>query len=230
MKKQAMLALLIAVSSSNHSFATEPVTPPDTGHHKDGAFHHRFQNAEQWAKKFDEPARDEWQKPEQVIAAMTLSDTMTVADIGAGTGYFSTRLAKVVTKGRVYAADIEPDMVKYLSERAKKENLANIIAVQTSADSANLPEAVDKILLVDTYHHISNRETYFKKLANSLKQGGQLIIVDFKLDESITDAPPKMHRISIEKLTQELTVAGYQFLESQDLPRQYIAVFSKISN
>ena len=229
MKKQVTLALLI-LGCSNHSFATEPTTPPDAGHHKDGAFHHRFQNAEQWAKKFDEPARDEWQKPEQVLAAMKLSQTMTVADIGAGTGYFSTRLAKIVTKGKVYAADIEPDMVKYLGERAKKENLANIIPVQTSANSASLPEAVDKILLVDTYHHIGNRETYFKTLANSLKDDGQLIIVDFKMDDSITDAPPKTHRISLEKLKQELTAAGYQFLESQDLPRQYIAVFNKTSN
>lgn len=230
MKKQAMLALLMLGGSN--SFAAESAKEPampHAGHHKDamhdGAFHHRFQDAQQWAKKFDEPARDEWQKPEQVLGAMRLTDTMLVADVGAGTGYFSTRLAKLVPKGKVYAADVEADMVKYLGERAQKENLTNITPVQASPDSANLPEAMDRILFVDTYHHIGNRETYFKTLANSLKDDGQLVIVDFKMDSP--DGPPKMHRISIEKMTEELTAAGYQFVEKQDLPRQYIAVFNK---
>lgn len=234
MKKQAVLALLLL--GVDNSFAGEPVKeqtmPPNAEHHQgmasDGAFHHRFQNAEQWAKKFDEPQRDEWQKPDQVIAAMKLTEAMRVADIGAGTGYFSTRLAKQLPKGKVYAGDIELNMVRYLAERAKKENLPNITPIQTTAENANLPEAVDRILLVDVYHHIGHRKTYFTQLAKSLKKDGLLVIVDFKMDSP--DGPPKMHRISLEKLTEELTAAGYQFIETHDfLPRQYLAIYQKVA-
>src|SRR4026209_2934107 len=87
--------------------------------------HHKFSGAEHWAKVFDDPERDKWQKPHEVITALRLAPDQSVADIGAGTGYFAVRFAHMLPQGRVYAVDVEPDMVKYLGERAKKENLAN---------------------------------------------------------------------------------------------------------
>lgn len=198
------------------------------GDHKmgDGGYHHRFEDAEKWAKQFDKPERDAWQKPEQAIDAMKLTPNATIADVGAGTGYFSARIAKRVPQGKVYAADIEQDMVRYLGERAKREGMTNIVPVQAAPDSANLPEPVDVILLVDAYHHIGNRVDYFKKLQNSLKPGGKLVIIDFRMENA--DGPPKEHRVSIEKATDELKSAGYSLVETQDfLPRQYFAVFKK---
>ena len=197
------------------------------GHHmdgsSDGAFHRRFDDAENWAKEFDKPERDAWQKPEQVVEALHLDRTSSVADVGAGTGYFALRIAKRIPEGKVFAADVEPDMVRYLGERAQREHVANLVPVQASADAANLSEPVDLILVVDTYHHIGNRIPYFSKLKSSLRPGGRLAIIDFKADSLI--GPPVEHRISPEKVTEELAAAGYALAENQDLPRQYFLVF-----
>lgn len=192
----------------------------------DGAFHKRFNDAEKWVKKFDDPARDAWQQPEKVLDALHLDPSARVADIGAGTGYFSTRIAKRIPEGRLYAADVEPDMVDYLGKRAKRERLANLTPVQSSADKANLPEPVDVILVVDTFHHIGNREKYFAGLKSSLRPKGRLVIVDFKADSP--DGPPPQYRIPPEKVTKELEAAGYSLVEKHDfLPRQYVLVYQK---
>ncbi len=93
---------------------------------------HSFGNAQQWAHYFDDPARDAWQKPHEVIHALALASDGRIADIGAGTGYFTVRLAHMTPKGRVYAVDVEPDMVQYVAERARREKLSNVQAVQRS--------------------------------------------------------------------------------------------------
>ena len=160
----------------------------------DGAFHRRFDDAEKWAKEFDKPERDAWQKPDEVVDALHLDRASSVADVGAGTGYFAARIAKRIPDGKVFAADVEPDMVRYLGERAGREHLANLVPVQASADASNLPEPVDLILVVDTYHHIGHRIAYFAKLKSSLRPGGRLAIIDFKADSPI--GPPVEHRIS----------------------------------
>ena len=121
------------------------------GHAGSGeGFHRRFDDAEKWAKEFDNPERDAWQKPEEVLDALHLQPTSLVADIGAGTGYFSVRIAKRVPEGKIFAADVEPDMVRYLGARAEREQLANLTPVLARTDTANLPEPVDLILVVDT--------------------------------------------------------------------------------
>ena len=155
----------------------------------DGAFHHRFEDAEKWAKEFDNPERDAWQKPEEILDALHLQRTSLVADIGAGTGYFSVRIAKRIPEGKIFAADIEPDMVRYLGERARREHLINLVPVQASADAVNLPEPVDVALVVDTYHHIGNRTQYFAKLKSSLRPGGRLVIIDFRAE--FTERPAR---------------------------------------
>jgi predicted methyltransferase len=107
---------------------------------------HSFGDAEKWAHVFDDPERDAWQKPHEVVRALALKPDATVADIGAGTGYFAARLAKMLPKGTVYAVDLEPDMVKYLGERAKREGVKNLRPVAASADDVRLPAKVDLIL------------------------------------------------------------------------------------
>jgi SAM-dependent methyltransferase len=192
----------------------------------DGAFHHRFEDAEKWAKEFDNPERDAWQKLEGILDALHLERTSLVADIGAGTGYFSVRIAKRIPEGKIFAADIEPDMVRYLGERARREHLINLVPVQASADAVSLPEPVDVALVVDTYHHIGNRTQYFAKLKSSLRPAGRLVIVDFKADSP--NGPPVRHRISPERVTQELKAAGYTLVDTLEfLPRQYCLVFDK---
>lgn len=184
---------------------------------------HRF-DPEASAKSFDDPARDAWQMPDRVIAALALQPGQAVADIGSGTGYFTVRLAKSPAAPRVYGADIEAGMVTYLRQRAANEGLSNVIAVQAAADTPNLPEPVDAILIVDTYHHIGDREVYFRKLRSSLKPGGRVAIVDFKPDSP--QGPPKEFRFPPEKFEREMAKAGYKLTRRYDLlPRQNFLIF-----
>ena len=185
---------------------------------------HQFKDAEKWSHVFDDPKRDEWQKPHQVIQALKLAPDAIVADVGAGTGYFSARLATMLPKGKVYAVDVEPDMVKHLAERAKREGRKNMQAVQGAPADAKLPEKADLILFVDVHHHIDQREQYFRRLRASLKPGGRVAIIDFRPDSP--EGPPKAARIAPEKVKQELKSAGYSLAEEHAfLPNQYFLIF-----
>lgn len=197
------------------------------GHH--GAMHHRFEDADAWAKAFDDPERDTWQKPEAVLTKLALPQDAAVADIGAGTGYFTVRLARQVSSGTVIAADIEPDMVRYLGERATKESLSNITAVQSATDDPALPSPVDLIFICDTLHHMANRTEYFRRAAASLRPGGRVAIVDFSPDApDDAPGPPKKHRLAASTVVQELSAAGYTHVETDRelLPYQYIVIMA----
>lgn len=185
---------------------------------------HSFGDAERWAHVFDDPKRDAWQKPHEVIQALALKPDAVVADIGAGTGYFSVRLANMLPQGRVYAVDLEPDMVKYLAERAKREKRGNMIALGAAPDDARLPEKADLLLMVDVYHHVEDRERYFRRLRGSLKPGGRVAIIDFRMDSR--EGPPRAARVSRERVVAELTKAGYALAQEHAfLPNQYFLVF-----
>jgi predicted methyltransferase len=183
----------------------------------------KFDDPAKWAKAFDDPARDEWQMPDRVIAVLALPPDATVADIGAGTGYLAARLARHL-KGIVYAVDIEKDMVRHLAERAKAGGLANLRAVLGTAMSANLPEPVDLAVLLNVYHHIDARPAYFKRLRTSLKPGGSVAIIDYRPDAP--QGPSKSHRIAPARILSEMKSAGYRPVASHDfLPRQSFTVF-----
>ena len=185
---------------------------------------HTFGDAEKWAKVFDDPARDAWQKPHQVIEALALAPDAVVADIGSGTGYFAARLVHFVPQGRVYGVDIEPDMVKYLAERARREGLANLVSVAGLPDDPRLPGKADLVLMVDVYHHIENREAYFRKLRGYLNAGGRVAVIDFRQDSP--DGPPKSERIPPSRVEAEMKRAGYVLSkEHAFLPEQYFLVF-----
>lgn len=186
---------------------------------------HSFSGADQWARVFDDPKRDAWQKPHEVIQALKLKPDAVIADIGSGTGYFSVRFAHRVPQGRVYGLDTEPDMVKYLAERAKREGLKNVSAVQAKPGDPQLPEKADVVILVDVYHHLQNREQYFRRLQQSLKAGGRLAIIDFRMDSP--DGPPKAARIAPQQVKAELQRAGYVLSEEHAfLPNQYFLLFT----
>ena len=207
-----VFAACLAVSMASHAQAPH-------------SHEHSFGDAQKWSKVFDDPKRDAWQKPHEVIQALALKPDAIVADIGAGTGYFAVRLAHNVPKGRVYAVDLEPEMVKHLNERAKANGVANLTAVQGAADDARLPEKVDTVLLVDVYHHIEKREAYFRRLADSLKTGGRVAIIDFTMTSSM--GPPKSTRVDPARTKSELKAAGYDLVQEYTfLPNQYFMVFA----
>jgi SAM-dependent methyltransferase len=227
------IALVVALTGLGplRAQTTAPMQHEHMGDHdtrgsSDRDIHHSFSQAEMWARQFDDPGRDAWQKPDEILDALHPQQTDRVADIGAGTGYFSVRLAKRVPDGKVFAVDIEPDMLRYLGERAHRENLHVLVPVQASAESPNLPEPVDVILVVDTYHHIGNRTAYFAALRDSLRPNGRLAIVDFTADSP--NGPPREQRIPPEKVTAELDAAGYSLVATHPfLPRQYFLVFQR---
>ena len=134
------------------------------------------------------------------------------------------RLAHLVPKGRVYGVDAEPDMVRYLAERAKREGLANLTVIAAKPSDPGIPTAMDLVILVDTYHHIPSRERYFRNLQKSLKPGGRLAIIDFKLDSPV--GSPRNARIPADAVKKELARAGYALAEEHAfLPNQYFLVF-----
>lgn len=185
---------------------------------------HRFSGAEKWAQIFDDPGRDAWQKPHEVIQALKLKPDAVIADIGSGTGYFAVRFARMVPEGRVYGVDTEPDMVRYLAERARREGLSNITSLQGAPDDPRLPEKADLIILVNVYHHIDDRGRYFRKLRDWLKPGGRIAVIDFQPDSP--QGPPRSVRVPPERVKAELRAAGYMLAEEHTfLPHQYFLVF-----
>ena len=205
--------LAVALVAGSSAFAQAPAT-----------HQHSFGDAQQWARVFDDPKRDATQKPHEVIQALALKPEAIVADIGAGTGYFTARLAHMLPKGKVYAVDVELAMVRYLAERAKREGLANVVAVAGQADDPRLPEKADLALMVDVYHHIEQRPRYLAKLRSELKPGGRFAIIDFRTDSK--DGPPRAERIDPEAVKGELKAAGFTLEAEHDfLPLQYFLVF-----
>lgn len=186
--------------------------------------HHRFDDPKKWSQRFDSAERDAWQKPEQVVAALGLKPDAVVADIGAGTGYFSVRIARVVPQGRVFAIDIEPTMLAHITSRAEKDGLGNVTTVRGSETSVNIPDKVDLVLIVDTYHHIDARRAYMAAVRSSLKPGGRVAIIDFKPDAA--EGAPKHMRLATETVVAEMTAAGFeQDASFAFLPHQYFLTF-----
>ena len=216
MNRVFFVALISVLSSALAAAQQHKPTKPD---HMD----HKFDDPARYARSFDDPARDAWQMPARVIDTLALKPGMKVADIGAGTGYFSMRLAKAPGVS-VFAVDIEPKMVDYLKQGAHKEQATNVTGVLAGASSPNLPEAVDVILVVDTYHHLPNRPTYFRELQKSLKPGGRIAIVDFRKDAP--EGPPVHFRFTPQQIQDEMKQAGYELQSSHDfLPRQHFLIF-----
>ncbi|MQA28479.1 MAG: methyltransferase domain-containing protein [Luteitalea sp.] len=200
------------------------------GAHAKGAQHpdhmeHSFADVERYSKVFDDPARDAWQMPDRVIAALGLRPGEVVADIGAGTGYFTVRLAKSAVAPKVYAIDVEKSMVEHIRQRATREALRNVVAVQSTSDRSNLPEPVDVVLIVDTFHHIPGRAAYFTALKKLMKPGARLAIVDFK--KGSPEGPPEEFRFTAAQISAELAEAGFTLQTQHDfLPRQLFLIYS----
>lgn len=189
--------------------------------------HHRFQDAERWAEHFESDERDQWQRPEVVVERLEVAEDAVVADIGSATGYFPVRLAHAASAGRVWGVDIEPSMVRYLNERARGEGLDNLFSVLGTAEDPLLPEPVDLVLLVNTYHHIGDREAYFRRLRDDLRPGGRVAIVDYQMGD-LPVGPADEMKLSPEQMRAELEAAGYRLVseDSEALPYQYILIFT----
>lgn len=201
----------------------------DHGDHNRAGFQHDFSDVERWAKIFDDPARVEWQKPEHVIDLMDLEPGMHVADLGAGTGFFLGYLSVAVGEnGKVQALDVADTLVGHMRERSAEAGWDNVSArLVATDDPAFEPGTMDRILLVDVWHHISHRADYAAKLREALTAEGRVVVVDFTLDSP--EGPPKKHRMPPEQVVAELEAGGLEawIVEDEELPRQYVVMASR---
>jgi ubiquinone/menaquinone biosynthesis C-methylase UbiE len=189
---------------------------------------HSFESADDYAKRWNDPTRDQWQHPQEVISLLQITPGMAVADIGAGTGYFTTFLSQATgATGKVFALDVEPDMIRYLKERQKKEGWNNVEAKEVKTNDPLLPVgSIHRILIVNTWHHIWEREKYSAKLFEALASGGQLMIVDFTEESQM--GPKTSEKLTAEQVSKELQSAGLSAeIISEGLPEQYIVVGKK---
>ncbi|MCW5893161.1 MAG: methyltransferase domain-containing protein [bacterium] len=188
-----------------------------------------FDDVPYWESVFDDPKRDAWQKPADLVAALAVLPGTAVADLGAGTGYFVRYLSRAVgPHGTVYAVEVEPKLVAHLRERAEREETANVVPVLTSKTAVRLPAAgVDLLLVVDTYHHIDARVVYMRRAAGVLRPGGRVAIVDWH-KRPLPEGPAMDHKLAEEQVVAEMERAGYRLLSAPDvLPYQYVLIFAR---
>jgi cyclopropane fatty-acyl-phospholipid synthase-like methyltransferase len=153
---------------------------------------------------------------------------MTVVDLGTGTGYFVPHLARTVgPSGKVLALDVEKPMVDYVENRVLEQEMKHVEARLVAYDDPQLDaESVDRLVTVNTWHHIQNRESYAEKLHDALKPGGAVAVVDYTVDSP--HGPPKDHKLAPEKVVEELEAGGLSAqIVDEDLPRQYIVIGRK---
>jgi predicted methyltransferase len=173
--------------------------------------------------------RAEMEKPEMAIAAMDIRPGMTVAEVGAGTGFFSRRLALAAgPSGKVYAEDIQPEMIDLLKKNIAKEQLANVIPVLGTETDPKLPAGgIDRILLVDVYHEFQKPEPMLAAMRASLAPGGTVTLVEYRLEGETAAHINIKHRMSVEQVLAEWTRAGFTLVkQSEALPSQHLFIFS----
>jgi predicted methyltransferase len=183
----------------------------------------------QGADWLDREERDIEEAPEAAVAALGLAPGMVVADVGAGSGYMTGLLArKVAPGGRVYATDIQPEMIELLEERVADEKLTNVVPVLGLGDDPKLPDgAIDLLLLVDVYHELSEPQQMLRGLRKALKPGGKLVLLEYRKEDPRVPIL-ELHKMSVAVAKQEFEAEGFELTNVDErLPRQHILVFTK---
>lgn len=194
------------------------------GHH-----HHDFSDLNKWIERFEDPARDDWQRPDLVVELLGLSPGDNVADIGAGTGYFTRRMAKKVSPGGLaVAVELEPAFFPYIQKRAREANQANILTQPAEANNPWLATGTfDVVFLCNTLHHIDHRAEYYAWLRRALRPGGRVVVVDFFKEMEIPVGPKPAMRLAPGALRMEMEAAGFTVsIDAESLPYQYILTAS----
>jgi len=178
----------------------------------------------------EDPQRDAYQKPHEVMEALAVREGELIADVGAGSGYFTMRLARHVgAGGHVYAVDVSPDMIRHLHARIRDAGVLNVSPILAPPDDPLLPQAVDRFLIVNVWHHVEDRNGYLAKMKNLLKPGGQVIMIDFQ-KRDLPVGPPAAMKIARDDLIRQMTSNGFRLeREHTFLPYHYFLVFSAAS-
>ncbi|MBK1646886.1 SAM-dependent methyltransferase [Thiocapsa imhoffii] len=166
------------------------------------------------------------EQPDRVVEGMALAPDARVADIGAGTGYFTFRIAEAVPTGRVYAVDVQPEMLEILQKRIARRAIANVIPVLGRPDDPQLPEgSIDAVLLVDAYHEFAYPFEMMQGIRRALRPGGQVFLIEYCGEDPRVPIKP-LHKMTQAQAITELEAVGLRWVETRDiLPIQHFMVF-----
>lgn len=210
----------------------DPAHPPiDCPLHKlgvDPAHVRPFDDVEKYIAFLEKPERAIWQKPDDVVAALGLTGTETLVDLGSGSGYFTFRFARALPKGKVVAEDPEPEMVRHVHHRVMTEGIGNIQSVLIKPDAPQVSADADWVFICDVLHHVPNRSAWLTQITSGMKPGARLALIEFK-EGMLPEGPPASAKIPREQLLSLLTAAGLK-LEREEatlLPYQILLVFRK---
>lgn len=179
-----------------------------------------------YIKALEDPKRDAYQKPHEVMTALALKPGEVIADIGAGSGYFTFRVAQHVgPTGRVFAVDINQEMLDHIKQRMRDLKVSNVSPILGRANDPLLPEPVDRFLIVDVWHHIEDQPGFLAVMKKHLKPGGQVVMIDFH-KRDLPVGPPAAMKIAREDLLKQMLANGFELAaEHTFLPYQYFLVF-----
>lgn len=219
----AIAACLLAVASLLAQTVATPGIHPISGR--------RFANVMGWqgAEWLERSERELEEEPDHALDALGSLAGLTVADLGAGSGYFTVRLAaRTGPKGRVYATDLQPEMLKLLASRLARENVRNVTLVQGAVDDPKLPPAtIDLVLMVDVYHEFSEPQKMLRGIRAALKPGGRLVLLEYRKEDPDVPIRPE-HKMSVGEVKLEVEAEGFTLTKVDPrLPRQHILIFSK---
>lgn len=184
--------------------------------------------ADSSAAFLDRPERAETEFPTRVVEALDLQPTDVVADIGAGTGYFTFRLSPAVPRGHVLAVDIQPEMLDHIRRHSREKKASNVEPILGTITDPNLPaDSVDVALIVFSYTEFSHPREMIENIAGALRPGGRLVLVEYRGEDPTIPVDP-LHRITEAQARREMQAAGLAWVETRSiLPQQHFMVFEK---
>jgi arsenite methyltransferase len=189
--------------------------------------HRLHRDPKSYIGALEDPKRDAYQKPHEVLTALNLKPGEVIADIGAGSGYFTFRVAQQLGEnGKVYAVDVSPDMILHINRRIRELMVNNVISILADADDPLLPDAsVNRFFFCDSWHHIENQTKYLSLMKRMLKPGGEIVMIDFHKKE-LPVGPPMRMKIAREDLIKQVESNGFRLTKEHTfLPYQYFLVF-----
>ncbi len=183
-----------------------------------------FAETEKWIEYLDQPERATWQRPDEVVKALGLRGNETLADVGAGSGYFTFRFAKALPKGKVVATDVDPEMVRHVHRKVMAEHLANVEVALAAPGDPKIPADADLAFVCD----VADRDAWLRKGFTEMKPGARLVVIEFK-EGKLPQGPPEAVKIPKAKLVSMLERAGFglRLDRPELLPYQHFLVFEK---
>ena len=214
-----ILSLLLVAPSANGQDAVK------RDQHK---MHELHNEPKSYIGALDDPKRDAYQKPHEVLTALNIKPGEVIADIGAGSGYFTFRLSHHVgDKGKIYAVDVSPDMVRHINRRIRETKTTNVVTVLADPDDPLLPDqSVNRFFICDVWHHVENQTQYLSSMKKMLKPGGEIVMIDFHKKE-LPFGPPMQMKIAREDLIKQMEANAFKLSKEHPfLPHQYFLVFA----